>query len=167
MTENIYEVGCTQCSHKGRIRLAALRPNLKFRCSICGSSGRITAENQVRTIEEQKKILLIKAPEIQLETNTEKPSSKSEEKTDKENQVKADEKSISTHKVYNRPSKRRHCEICDELIDHRRLVVVPTTTKCINCARNEDKPKKKIRDSFGTREEFKRDRGGWRRNSEN
>lgn len=44
-------------------------------------------------------------------------------------------------------------------------MALPTTTFCVNCAAQDPNNKKNrfIRDSFGSREDYKRDKGSWRR----
>ena len=60
---------------------------------------------------------------------------------------------------------RIKCAGCQELLSEERLKAMPGTHLCVECSSsgpNDDK-RKFVKDSFGSREAFKRDRGSWRR----
>jgi hypothetical protein len=53
------------------------------------------------------------------------------------------------------------CTDCGEIIPIGRLEAVPGATKCVNCAASEPFEKKKIQETWGTREDYKKDRRSW------
>jgi Prokaryotic dksA/traR C4-type zinc finger len=57
------------------------------------------------------------------------------------------------------------CDRCRELLSGARLRAMPGTRICVACASSdaEGEKRKFTKDSFGSREDFKRDRGSWRR----
>jgi NAD-dependent SIR2 family protein deacetylase len=57
------------------------------------------------------------------------------------------------------------CDGCSELLSEERLQAMPGTRLCVPCASSDpDGEKRKfVKDSFGSRDDFKRDRGSWRR----
>lgn len=57
------------------------------------------------------------------------------------------------------------CTSCNSYISLERIRALPSTTLCINCASQDPSNKKNrfIKDTFGSRNDYKRDRGSWRR----
>jgi hypothetical protein len=57
------------------------------------------------------------------------------------------------------------CTGCPELLSEERLKAMPGTRLCVECAASgpQGDKRKFVKDSFGSREDFKRDRGSWRR----
>ncbi|WP_170391075.1 RecQ family ATP-dependent DNA helicase [Ruegeria arenilitoris] len=53
------------------------------------------------------------------------------------------------------------CEDCGEVIPELRLKAVPETSKCVDCAAKQPSEKRRIKEPWGTREEFKKDRQSW------
>lgn len=58
----------------------------------------------------------------------------------------------------------RECISCGEIIPEGRLRLVPTATFCTACSQaTEGNYRKKIKETWGDREAFKRDRSSWKR----
>ena len=57
------------------------------------------------------------------------------------------------------------CAGCNEPLSEERQRAMPGTRFCVDCASSgpQGDKRKFVKDSFGSREEFKRDRGSWRR----
>ena len=53
------------------------------------------------------------------------------------------------------------CAECDEVIPAARLAAVPGTKHCTNCAASFGFEKKQVSESWGTREDYKKDRKSW------
>ncbi|MDD9921600.1 MAG: TraR/DksA C4-type zinc finger protein, partial [Boseongicola sp.] len=53
------------------------------------------------------------------------------------------------------------CEDCGEVIPELRLKAVPETSKCVDCAAKQPSEKRRIKEPWGTREEFNKDRQSW------
>ena len=53
------------------------------------------------------------------------------------------------------------CDECGEVIPELRLKAIPGTSKCVDCASKQPFDKIQIKEPWGTREEFKRDRQSW------
>jgi hypothetical protein len=60
---------------------------------------------------------------------------------------------------------RVKCAGCKELLSEERQRAMPGTRLCVECASSgpQGDKRKFTKDSFGSREAFKRDRGSWRR----
>jgi hypothetical protein len=60
---------------------------------------------------------------------------------------------------------RAKCTNCQELLSEERKRAMLGTCLCVDCASSspDDDKRKFTKDSFGSREAFKRDRGSWRR----
>jgi Prokaryotic dksA/traR C4-type zinc finger len=57
------------------------------------------------------------------------------------------------------------CARCPELLSEERLRAMPGTRLCVDCASSDPdgENRKFVKDTFGSREDYKRDRGSWRR----
>jgi ssDNA-binding Zn-finger/Zn-ribbon topoisomerase 1 len=57
------------------------------------------------------------------------------------------------------------CARCSELLSEERQRAMPGTLLCVTCASSDpDGGRRKfVKDGFGSREDYKRDRGSWRR----
>lgn len=60
-----------------------------------------------------------------------------------------------------------YCDSCNVKIPKARLEAVPNTKLCINCANNDPSGSKnrKINETWGSRDDWKRDWGSWRKRS--
>ena len=58
------------------------------------------------------------------------------------------------------------CAECGDEIPKGRLELIPNTQFCVSCAENKDpqsRQNRKINETWGTREDWKRDRSSWKR----
>ena len=58
------------------------------------------------------------------------------------------------------------CAECGDEIAKGRLELIPNTKFCVSCAENKDpqsRQNRKINETWGTREDWKRDRSSWKR----
>ena len=58
------------------------------------------------------------------------------------------------------------CVECGDEIAKGRLELIPNTKFCVSCAENKDpqsRQNRKINETWGTREDWKRDRSSWKR----
>ena len=68
----------------------------------------------------------------------------------------------NTNIDHNKSSYR--CVSCNVYIPTQRIMLFPNTTLCVNCASQDPHNQKKrfVKDSFGSRDDFKSNRGSWR-----
>jgi|SaaInlStandDraft_1057018.scaffolds.fasta_scaffold227390_1 hypothetical protein len=50
---------------------------------------------------------------------------------------------------------------CDALIPVERLKAIPGTTVCVRCASSRPFTKQRVQETWGTREDYKKDRQSW------
>ena len=74
------------------------------------------------------------------------------------------EKKVRNKNIDHNKSSYR-CTSCNAYIPIQRIVSLPNTNLCVNCASKDPHNQKKqfVKDTFGSRDDFKRDRGSWRR----
>lgn len=53
------------------------------------------------------------------------------------------------------------CDECGDIIPEARLKAMPSAQKCVSCASNEPFEKQRIQETWGTREDYKKDRRSW------
>ena len=53
------------------------------------------------------------------------------------------------------------CDECGDIIPEARQKVMPSAKKCVECASNTSFEKKRIQETWGTREDFQKDRQSW------
>ena len=100
----------------------------------------------------------VKKPFIKRSSNFQKT------KEELDRQQKNNEKKVIKTNIHHNKSSQR-CASCDSYIPIQRILALPSTTLCVNCASQDPNNKKNrfIRDTFGSREDYKRDKGSWRR----
>ena len=74
------------------------------------------------------------------------------------------EKKVPNKNIDHSKSSYR-CISCNAYIPIQRIMSLPNTNLCVNCASQDPQNEKKrfVKDTFGSRDDFKRDRGSWRR----
>ena len=91
-----------------------------------------------------------------------------------ENLTKKRNKSDKTKKILTKSKNKiklstnaYNCSVCNDVIPLERIKLEPTTSMCFECAtKNPTNNKDRyIKDEFGSRSDYKRDRGGWRKNN--
>mgnify|MGYP006127595987 CR=1 FL=1 len=91
-----------------------------------------------------------------------------------ENLTKKRNKRNKTKKIHTKSKNKiklstnaYNCSVCNDVIPLERIKLEPTTSMCFECAtKNPTNNKDRyIKDEFGSRSDYKRDRGGWRKNN--
>ncbi|MGO4508016.1 TraR/DksA C4-type zinc finger protein [Bradyrhizobium sp. 2TAF36] len=65
--------------------------------------------------------------------------------------------------VRHRAISENQCRGCSEEIPADRLAAMPGTHLCVDCASGQPPPKKRIKEPWGTRDAWRRDRASWKK----
>ena len=152
-------VKCKVCGNAKELIIHKNHINKTFKCK-CGAKGFYSKNNDHRSNVEVNIILINKINTIKTTSINPKRVAQVSQNINFNKPKKLD---LSRKRAIK--SKGRICILCGDTIPIARIVAAPKTQLCITCAENDPsgQKNKKISENFGTREDWKRDRGGWRK----
>lgn len=133
--KKVINVKCQACNHTASLNALLLGSlgRRKLKCRVCGGAGKVTEEIPLNEV-------LTKGPSVY---------SPEDNKIDKK------------HTKVEQPL----CSTCNRPINKKRLEALVYTDKCTECASKapNNEQKRFIRETWGTRDDWKRDRASWKR----